>query len=54
MGLTDKNLKPSNTIFPDVVPGKSAYPVGKIALEVVFDDEHDSRSETLNFEVVKI
>ena len=54
MGLTDKNLKPSNTVFHGVVPGKSAYPVGKIALEVVFGDDHDSRSETLTFEVVKI
>ena len=54
MGLTDKNLKPSNTVFHGVVPGKSAYPVGKIALEVAFGDEHDSRSETLTFEVVKI
>ena len=34
--------------------GKSAYPVGKIALEVVFGDELDSRSKTLTFEVVKI
>ena len=54
MGLADKNLKPSNTVFHGVVPGKSAYPVGKIALEVAFGDEHDSRSETLTFEVVKI
>ena len=29
MGLTYKSLKPSNTIFHGVVPGKSAYPVGK-------------------------
>ena len=54
MGLTDKNLKSSNTVFHGVVPGKSAYPVGKIALEVAFGDDHDSRSETLTFEVVKI
>ena len=54
MGLTDKDLRPSNTVFHGVVPGKSAYPVGKIALEVAFGDEHDSRSETLTFEVVKI
>ena len=54
MGLTNKNLKPSNTVFHGVVPGKLACPVGKIALEVVFGDEHDSRSETLTFEVVKI
>lgn len=43
-----------NTVFHGVVPGKSVYPVGKIALEVAFGDEHDSRSETLTFEVVKI
>ena len=54
MGLTDKNLKPSNTVFHGVVPGKTAYPVGKIDLEVAFGDERDSRAETLTFEVVKI
>ena len=36
------------------MPGKSAYPVGKIELEVAFGDEHDSRAEKLTFEVVKI
>src|SRR6266496_3318792 len=30
------------------------YPVGKIALEVAFGDDHDHRAETLTFEVVKI
>ena len=54
MGLTDKNLKSSNTVFHGVVPGKSTCLVGKIALEVAFGDDHDSRSETLTFEVVKI
>ena len=54
MGLTDKNLKTPNTVFHGVVPGKCAYPVGKISLEVAFGDEHDSRSETLTFKVVKI
>ena len=53
MGLTDRNLKPSNTVFHGVVPGKTAYPVGKIALEVAFGDDHDSRAEILTFEVVK-
>ena len=37
MGLTDKNLKPSNTVFHGVVPGKSAYPVGKIALRLLLE-----------------
>ena len=34
MGLIDKSLKPSNTVFHGIVPGKSAYPVGKIALRL--------------------
>ena len=54
MNLTGKDLKPSSTVFHGVVPGQSAYPVGNIALKVVFGDDHDSRSETLTFEVVKI
>ena len=37
-----------------MVPGKSAYLVGKIELEVAFGDEYDSRAEKLTFEVVKI
>ena len=32
MSLTHKDLKPSNTFFHGVVPGKSAYPVGKIKI----------------------
>ena len=36
------------------MPGKLAYPVGKIDLEVAFGDEHNSRAERLTFEVVKI
>ena len=54
MWLTDKNLKPSNNVFHEVLSGKSAYPVGKIELEVAFGDEHNSRAEKLTFEVVKI
>ena len=54
MGLTNKNLRQSNTVFHGVVPGKSVYPVGKIELGVTFGDEHDSRAEKLTFEVVKI
>src|SRR3989337_3208987 len=54
MNLTNKDLKPSSIVFHGVVPGKSAYPVGKIALEVAFGDDYDYRAETLWFEVVKI
>ncbi|KAM3272802.1 hypothetical protein ACQJBY_042716 [Aegilops geniculata] len=51
MSLTDKDLKPSSTVFHGVVPGNSAYPVGKISLEVAFDDETNYRAETLWFEL---
>ena len=54
MNLTDKDLKPSSTVFHGVEPDKLAYPVGKIALEVAFGDDHDFRAETLTFEVAKI
>ena len=54
MNLTDKDLKQSSTILHGVVPGKSAYPVGKITLAVVFGNEYDYRAENLTFEVVKI
>ena len=54
MNLTDKDLKPSSIVFHGVVPSKSAYPVGKIALEVVFRNEYDYRAEKLTFEGVKI
>ena len=37
-----------------MVPGKSAYPVGKIELEVAFGDEYNYRVEKLTYEVVKI
>ena len=37
-----------------MVPGKSAYPAGKIALEVAFGDDYDYRTEMLWFQVVKI
>ena len=54
MNLTDKDLKPSSTVFHGVVLGKSACLVGEIALEVAFGDQQDYRAETLTFEVVKI
>ena len=46
MNFLDKDLKPSSTVFHGVVPGKSAYQVGKISLEVAFGDEFNYRVET--------
>ena len=54
MKLIDKDLKPLSTVFHGVVPGKSAYPVSKISLEVSFGDKYNYTVESLWFEVVKI
>ena len=53
MGLTQKQLQPSTTVFHDIVPGKSAQPIGRISLEVAFGDSKNFRLEILPFEVVK-
>ena len=53
MNLTEKQLQPSPTIFHDIIPGKSAQPVGKIYLEVAFSIEKNFLFEILLFEVVK-
>ena len=47
MNLTNKDLKTPSTVLHGVVPGKSAYPVGKITLEVAFGDDRDSKAEKL-------
>ncbi|KAI4983569.1 hypothetical protein ZWY2020_025435 [Hordeum vulgare] len=54
MNLLEKDLMPSSTVFNGIVPGKSAYPFGRIKLNVAFGTESNYRSESLLFEVVKI
>jgi hypothetical protein len=55
MGLTEKDLTPSSTVFHGIIPGKSAYPVGRIKLNVAFGTSEDNfRCESLSFEVVRI
>ena len=54
MGLTQKQLQPSNTVFHGIVPGKSARPIGKIYLETAFGNTENFRSEIIPFEVVKL
>src|SRR4051812_32536171 len=52
MFIQNSALKSSGTTFHGIVPGKAAYPLGKISLEVVFGDANNFRKETLDFEVV--
>src|SRR3954468_19678580 len=54
MGLTHKQLQPSNTVFHGIVPGKSARPIGKIYLETTFKTAENFHSEIIPFEVVKL
>ncbi|KAI4996798.1 hypothetical protein ZWY2020_052140 [Hordeum vulgare] len=54
MNFDEKDLMPSTTVFHGIVPGKSAYPVGRIKLNVAFGDESNYRSESLMFDVVKL
>src|SRR3954462_14122758 len=54
MGLTQKQLQHSNTVFHGIVPGKSARPIGKIYLEAAFGNAENFRSELIPFEVVKL
>ena len=50
MRLTDKDLKPSNTVFHGVVHGKSAYPVGTLLQD---GPNTTLRSETLRQNCVR-
>jgi hypothetical protein len=34
MNLSEKQLQSSSTVFHGIVPGKSAYPIGRIKLDV--------------------
>ena len=54
MGLTQKQLQYSHTVFHGIVPGKSARPIGKIYLETAFGNAKNFRSEIIPFEVVDL
>jgi hypothetical protein len=36
MNLSEKQLQSSSTVFHGIVPGKSAYPIERIKLDVAF------------------
>src|SRR3954463_14713321 len=54
MGLTQKQLQPSETVFHGIVAGKSTRPIGKIYLETTFGNAKKFRSEIIPFEVVNL
>jgi hypothetical protein len=52
MGITADMLQESDTGFHGIVLTLSAYPLGKLSLDVVFDKPNSFRKERLEFEVV--
>src|SRR3954470_16432693 len=54
MGLTQKQLQPSETVFHGIVAGKSARLIGKIYLETAFGNAEIFCSEIIPFEVVNL
>ena len=54
MGLTQKQLQHSHTVFHGIVPGKSARPIGKIYLETAFGNVEIFCSEIIPFEVLNL
>ena len=52
MGLKASDLIPTSKTFHGIVPGKKAFPIGRVILEVAFGDERNFRKEKVAFEVV--
>src|SRR3954465_11095283 len=54
MGLTQKQLQQSHTVFHGIVLGNSERPIGKIYLETAFGSEENFCSEIIPFEVIDL
>ena len=52
IGLKTSDLIPTSTTFHGIVPGRKAFPIGRVVLEVAFGDESNFRKERVPFEVV--
>lgn len=54
LGLKEKDLQLTSTIFHGIMPGQSCSPIGKIQLDVLFGDKAHFRRESIWFEVVDL
>ncbi|KAI4999791.1 hypothetical protein ZWY2020_004380 [Hordeum vulgare] len=54
LGLKEKDLQPTNTVFHDIVSGQSCSPISKIQLDVLFCDKAHFRRGPIWFEVVDL
>ena len=54
LGIMQRQLQNSRTMFHGIVPGLSYSPIGKILIDVLFGDKHHFRRESVWFEVVDL
>jgi len=52
MKLPTSMIRPSLTTFYGIVPGRKAYPLGRVTLDVAFGTENNFRKEKISFEIV--
>ena len=52
LGIEERHLQTTHTVFHGIVPRTSCSPLGKIRLDVIFGDEANFRREPIWFEVV--
>ena len=54
LGIKQRQLQSSRTVFHGIVPGLSCSPIGKILIDVLFGDKDHFRREPIWFEVVDL
>ena len=54
LGIKQRQLQNSRTVFHGIVPGLSCSPIGKILMDVLFGDKDHFRRESVWFEVVDL
>ncbi|KAK1694635.1 hypothetical protein QYE76_011332 [Lolium multiflorum] len=52
LGLQDSRLEDTKVTFHGIVPGRKAFPIGKVTLPVTFGTPVNYRTERITFEVV--
>ncbi|KAK1652091.1 hypothetical protein QYE76_069896 [Lolium multiflorum] len=52
LGLPDSRLEDTKVTFHGIVPGRKAFPIGKVTLPVTFGTPVNYRTERITFEVV--
>ena len=54
LGIKQRQLQSSRTVFHDIVPSLSCSPIGKILIDVLFGDKDHFHRESIWFEVVDL